>query len=54
MIRQVLFMLVSSMTPALVGTAREFAIAFKEKAGKTTNPYDDIVAGLLCALLGVE
>jgi len=45
--------LLLSITPQLRGTLVEFANDFKARAAKTSNPWDDVLAAVICALLGV-
>jgi len=44
-------MVVSIMTPALREALCTFAKEFKTKATETDNPWDDVVADLLLAVL---
>lgn len=41
-------------TPAIRDELKKFAADFRERAEKTTNPWDDAAADLLCFILGVK
>lgn len=41
-------------TPALVDYLRGMAVEFRVKAAQTDNPVDDVLADLLCALVGED
>lgn len=43
----------SSVSVDLVVNLRNFAIKFREDARQTENPWDDIVADLICGILGI-
>ncbi len=49
--------LVALILAALSGPLREelkkFAVAFRESARKTPNPWDDFAADVICWLLGI-
>ena len=53
-----LFRLLMLVLAALSGPLREelvkFAKEFREKARKTENPWDDVVADILCWLLQID
>lgn len=46
--------LVKLLTPVLVNDLRQFAANFYWNAQDTSNPFDDIVAGGLLGLLGMD
>ena len=43
--------ILSSSSGPLRKTLNDFAISFKESAKKTANPWDDILADILCWIL---
>ena len=45
--------LMGLLTPQLKILLSDFAISFYQKARETENPFDDIAAGLLLALLSI-
>jgi len=45
--------LLSSSGP-LRKTLNDFAVSFRESARKTANPWDDILADIICWILQVE
>jgi len=51
LIMRLILMVVSIMTPALREALCTFAKEFKTKATETDNPWDDVVADLLLAVL---
>lgn len=51
--QQILATLLGAITPALLDMAKTFALDFYKRAKETDNPFDDILAGFVCALLGV-
>lgn len=46
--------LVASISEPLRAELVQFAKAFKEKAKKTPNPWDDFAAEVLCFVLGIN
>ncbi len=44
----------TGMTPALREQLSQAARDFRTKAAETKNPYDDILANMLCGILGIE
>ena len=49
---QILGMVLGAATPELRKMLVEWVAEFKEKAAKTPNPWDDMLAALLEALIG--
>ena len=50
----VLAQLLGAVTPTIMVTARTLAVTLRDKARKTDNPWDDVLADLLCGLLSVD
>lgn len=50
---RLLLSLLPQVSPVLVDWVRALAVSFKSKAKETDNPYDDIVAEIFCAILGI-
>jgi len=50
----ILPMLVDALSPALRAMLGGFAIEFHKKAKSTSNPFDDMGAALILAVLGME
>lgn len=42
------------ITKGLKGDLTKFAIEFRKKAAKTPNPLDDVLAALICDILGIK
>ena len=49
-----LMQVLGAMTPQLRKTLEAFAKDFREQARKTPNPWDDLLADVICSLLGVK
>jgi len=49
----ILLKLMDLLTPHLKGLLGDFALKFYHEAKETENPFDDIAAGLLLALLSI-
>lgn len=50
--RTVIIML-GSISADLLAGLKEFAIKFRADARVTTNPWDDMIADLICGILGI-
>lgn len=50
----VLAQLLGAVTPVLLSSVKGFAVTFRDKARKTDNPWDDVLADLILGLLGVK
>lgn len=46
--------ILTNVTPALLDQLRDLARTFKAKAAETPNPWDDLLANVLCALIGAD
>lgn len=49
----ILLKIMDLLTPQLKLLLKDFALNFYQRAKETDNPFDDIVAGLLMALLSI-
>lgn len=45
--------ILGSVSINLLETLKQFAEKFREDARQTDNPWDDILADLICGLLGI-
>jgi len=45
--------MLGSISVDLLKTIKDFAVKFRADARATANPWDDILADLLCGILGV-
>ena len=52
--KTVVLMLLNAVTPAILTSAKGFAVTLRDKARKTENPFDDVLADLICALLSIK
>lgn len=43
----------ASVSTNLLLEIKAFAVSFRERAAATTNPWDDVLADLMCGLLGI-
>lgn len=43
----------ASVSVNLLAELKDFAVGFRTKAAATTNPWDDVLADMLCGLLGI-
>lgn len=46
--------MLGSISEDLLNTIRDFAVKFRADARATSNPWDDILADLLCGILGIS
>ena len=45
--------ILGSISGDLMTGLKDFAVKFRNQARKTTNPWDDVLADLICGLLGI-
>lgn len=43
----------ASVSVNLLAEIKTFAVGFRTRAGMTTNPWDDVLADMICGLLGI-
>ena len=46
--------MLGSISGNLMVQLKMFAVKFREDARATTNPWDDIIADLICGMLGIS
>lgn len=51
---KLLVLVLPLVTPELRDKLVEFAKSFREDAKATDNPLDDVLAAILCGLLGID
>ena len=50
----IVIQLLKLVSPSIAGMLREFAVDFYFRARETLNPFDDVLAGALLGLVGIE
>ena len=45
--------MLGSISGDLLKGLKEFAVKFRNDARATTNPWDDVIADLICGMLGI-
>lgn len=52
-LNRLVLQILGSISENLLAGLKEFAIKFRADARKTANPWDDVLADLICGMLGI-